>query len=134
VLDDPVYIDDDLIPSTAVLWRRIPVWHYKFDQNENDFRPSTASYEDDKEGSPMSAYLATECGEPASALEGHEGFGLVAFTVSQARDLGMKIVRDERPGPRGHVLIVGKKTDRVRKGLKRCCDWVERPGTPTDAP
>ena len=125
--DDPDYIDDESVPQTAVLWRRIPKWHYKYDENEADYRPSTASFEDDSDGSPMSSYLADECGEPAVALKGHQGFGLVALTAAQVRELGLKIVRMETPGPPGHVLVVGKKTDGVRKKLKKHCTWVKRP-------
>ncbi|HEX8843078.1 MAG TPA: hypothetical protein VF791_00330 [Pyrinomonadaceae bacterium] len=125
--DEKDYIDDTNIPSDSVLWRRIPPWHYRYDENVGDKRPSTASFEDDMDGAPMSAYLAEECREPEVALEGHEGFGLVAFTAGFARELGLKIVRQTVPGPPGHVVIVGKKTDSIRKKLKKKSEWVRRP-------
>jgi hypothetical protein len=125
--DSDKYVDDPSIPSTALLWRRVPPWHYKFDGNVNDYRPSTAAFEDDMDGNPMSAYLADECADPNKALEDHEGFGLVSFPVQLARERGLMVVRKETPGPRGHVLVVGKKTDGIRKNLKRRCEWVVRP-------
>lgn len=124
--NDANYLDDETIPSSAVLWRRIPPWHYKPDHNLNDYRPSTASFEDDTNGSPMSAYIAEECGEPSNALEGHDGFGLVAIVAERVRQLGLKIVRNDTPGPRGHVLVVGKKTDSVKKKIKKASEWVVR--------
>lgn len=123
------YLDDESIPRAATLWRRIPPWHYTYDNNVDDFRPSTASFEDDMDGDPMSAYLADECREPSNALEGHDRFGLVALSADDVRQLGLKIVRREVPGPKGHVLVVGKKTDGTKKQLKRRSVWVVRPST-----
>lgn len=120
-------IDDVTILPGTVLWRRIPPWHYKYDENVGDKRPSTAAFEDDPDGDHMSSYLADECGTPEKALEGHEGFGLVAFKVDLAREKGMKIVRRDAPGPKGHVLVVGNKTGGVRKALKKGSIWVKRP-------
>jgi hypothetical protein len=78
------------------------------------------------DGDPMSAYLADECGEPSNALDGHDGYGLVAFSVEAVRQRGLIIVRKETPGPRGHVLIVGKKTGSIRKHLKKNSSWIVR--------
>jgi hypothetical protein len=128
-LSDIDYRDDPTISDDAELWRRIPPWHIFSDENIGGIRPSSAAFEDDPDGEPMSVYLADECRDPHIALAGHEGFGLVAITARLARECKQAIVRQPVPGPSGHVVVVGKKTDSVRKKFARAAagQWVVRP-------
>jgi hypothetical protein len=119
--------DDLTIPDDAVLWRRIPSWHWVQDENLGRMRPSTAAFEDDDDGSPMSVALASECAGPEVVLAGHEGFALAAFTAGFARQRGQRIARDPRPGEPWHAVVIGKKTHSVRKQLARDCQWVVAP-------
>jgi hypothetical protein len=48
------YTDDLNIGNEANLWRRIPPWHFFFDENLGRTRPSKAAFEDDDSGHPMS--------------------------------------------------------------------------------
>jgi hypothetical protein len=130
-LSDIVYTDDLTIPDEAELWRRIPPWHVIPDENIGDIRPSSAAFEDDPDGAPMSVYLADECKDPQLALAGHEGFGLVAITAGLARQCDQIVVRQPVPGPPGHVVVAGKKTDSVRKKFYRFAakHWIVRPST-----
>lgn len=125
-MPDELDLEEVELPETAFLWRRIPPWHYKFEENAGDFRPTTAAFEDNPDGQPMSAYIADECAQPENALAGHDGYGLVAIPISVLKAKNMKIVRQEVEGPRGHVGVVGKKTDGVRKAIKRASIWVVR--------
>lgn len=95
----------------------------------SDIRPSSASFEDDPDGEPMSVYLADECKDPQLALAGHKGFGLVAITAGLARQCNQIVVRQPVPGPPGHGVVAGKKTDSVRKKFARfaATRWVIRP-------
>jgi hypothetical protein len=130
-LSDSDYRDDPTIADDAELWRRIPPWHIILDENIGDIRPSSAAFEDDPDGAPMSAYLGNECKDPQIALAGHEGFGLVAITAKMARECNQIIVRQPVTGPPGHVVVVGKKTDSVRKKFARAAAkrWIFRPTT-----
>lgn len=128
-MPDIDYKDDPTISDDADLWRRIPPRHIVLDENIGDIRPSSAAFENDLDGAPMSAYLAEECIDPQIALASHEGFGLVAITAGLARECNQLIVRQPVPGPPGHVVIVGAKTDSVRKKFARAAAkrWVLRP-------
>src|ERR1700674_870735 len=81
--------DDPTIKDDTSLLRRIPPWHRFFDQNENRWRPSSAAFEDDDEGDPMSVYLSTvllrENREPSVVLAGHKGYSLASITAGLAR-------------------------------------------------
>ncbi|MGH9840415.1 MAG: hypothetical protein ACREEM_16675 [Blastocatellia bacterium] len=128
-MSDIDYKDDPTISDDADLWRRIPPWHFILDENLGDIRPSSAAFDDDPDGAPMSAYLAEECKEPQIVLVNHDGFGLVAITAKLARECNQLIARQPVPGPPGHIVVVGKKTDSVRKKLARAAakNWVVRP-------
>lgn len=132
-MSDTGYTDDPTILDDAELWRRIPPWHVVSDENIGDIRPSSAAFEDDPNGEPMSAYLADECKDPHIALADHESFGLVAITAGLARECKQIIVRQPAVGPPGHVVLIGKKTDSVRKKFARAAAscWVVRPPTVT---
>lgn len=48
------YRDDPAILNDAQLWRRIPPWHLVNDQNLGTVRPSSAAFDNDPDGRPMS--------------------------------------------------------------------------------
>ena len=130
-----VYNDDPTIPNDAHLWRRIPKHHFVYDENIDEWRPSSAAFEDDTDGSPMSVFLATilqERGEDANAiLVGHEDFAVASITAGLARSRSQMIVRDPLPESPAHALVVGNKTYSVRKEFAKKCEWVV-PATPSD--
>lgn len=90
------YHDDPTIPDEARLWRRIPHWHFFWDDNLQRFRPASAAFDDDDD-SPMSVTLADDETDPESALTGHEGYGLAEITAGLARQCQQGIVRDPLP-------------------------------------
>src|SRR5437870_136262 len=89
--------DDPSIPDSEDLWRRIPPRHFIADENRGVIRPSSAAFEDDDDGSPMSVYLASDTPSPGAALVGHAGFALAAITARLARECKQGIVRDPQP-------------------------------------
>ncbi len=120
-------VDDATIAEDATLWRRVPPDWVIFDPNLGRKRPTSQAFEDSR-GSPMSAFLAQECAETSNLLAGHPGFLVVSLTARMAREVGLKIVRDPlAAGPRGHVLVVGKKTGKIRDTLAKSCNWVTSP-------
>ena len=124
---DVRYHDDPTIPDEAEIWRRIPPWHFYHDDTLGRMRPTKAAFDDDPDGEPMSAILATEAGDPTAALAGHEGFALAAVTAGVARQCGLMIVRDPLPEEPAHVLIVGHKTAGIMRRLARAAQWVVLP-------
>src|SRR5260370_18038585 len=82
--------DDPSILGATDLLRRIPPQHFYFDQNLNRLRPSSAAFEDDGDGDPMSVYLSSvltaETREPSTVLAGHEGYALASITAALPRE------------------------------------------------
>jgi len=91
-------------------------------------RPRSDVFEDGKnefgEIDPVSAYRAVECETPIVALDGHEGFGVITIDEETIAACGLNIVNQPRPGPPGHVLLVGNKTRSVRKKLALAAQWA----------
>ena len=121
------YADDPTILDSADLWRRIPPWHFVNDENSGQIRPSSAAFEDDPDGSPMSVVQGSETSGPDSALSGHSGFALASFTAGLAKECGQSIVRDPLPEEPAHALVCGTKTKAIRRRLAREATWVVSP-------
>ncbi len=108
--DEP-YRDDESIQNEWTLWRRIPPWHIVPD-GDGGRRPSSAAFENDPDGDPMSVIIVEKGGDLERALEGHVGFGVAAVTVAAMRERGQQVVfapTDEEPA---HGLVVGTKHKR----------------------
>lgn len=102
----------------------MPHWNVVYDPKAGGCRPSSAAFEDDEDADPMSGCLAGEQTSLAALLHGHDDFGVVAFPMSAARDKGLGVNRAPLAGEPDHVLIIGKKTDGVRKALVKAARWV----------
>src|SRR2546421_8293115 len=92
--------DDPTLSGSLRLWRRIPPWadRVKVDPHSGELRPSSMNFRD--RNNELSVYLATEA-RVDEVVRGHEGFGLVEFTVDEARQLlpGIIVCRDPEPLP-----------------------------------
>src|SRR3712207_1691650 len=83
----PEYVDDDTIGPDDLLWRRVPDWPELIKRESTDrHRVTSAAFDDDADGDPMSVFLAAETSIDA-VLEGHEGYGVVAITAGFVRGL-----------------------------------------------
>ena len=123
-------LDDPSIPDDAELWRRIPPWHFYFDDKLGRVRPSKAAFEDDVDGSPMSVILAAEAGPPELALVGHSGVALATGTAGLVRACGQRVARDPTPDEPAHAVVIGRKTDSIKRRLAREARWVVLPSAP----
>jgi len=100
-------------------------------------RASSAAFDDDPDGSPMSVVLVdvlvARGGGPQHVLEGHEGFALAEITAALGRQNGQRILRDPQPGgpaDQAHALVAGRKTKSVRRRLAEGSRWVVAPPSP----
>jgi len=122
--------DDQTIGDDTELLRRIPPRHF-YTENNGSVRPSSAAFENDPNGGPMSIAIMDELDrlnlQPECMLIGHDSYGLVAFTAGLARELGQKIIRDPIDGEPAHGLVVGAKTGSVKKKLYKGCRWIIPP-------
>jgi hypothetical protein len=125
------YRDDLTIPAGSMLWRRIPPEWVIHDENLGRKRPSSQAFQDDRDGNPMSVFLAdlmVELGRgPEEALAGHEGYALVSFSVGLARECNQGVAREPTLTEPAHAVVFGKKTGSVRNRFARECDWVVPP-------
>jgi hypothetical protein len=124
------YSDDPTITDEAALWRRIPPWHFVPDENTGQVRPSSAAFDNDPNGSPMSVVLAAEAIGPEQVLAGHPGFALASIKVGLVRECQQGVVRDPLPDEPAHALVFGHKTKMVRRRMAREATWVVPPPSP----
>lgn len=122
-VDDPTVLDEDR------LWRRVPrtPQHIVWDENRGNHRVSSAAFDDDSDGEPMSVWLAAEAGSPSEMLRGHPNFGVVSLAVGVVRSRQQIVLRDPLPGQPAHALVVGRKSDSVRREFARAARWIVLP-------
>lgn len=131
---DHTDLEDDLtIRDECELLRRIPVKpdiNIIWDANQRRWRPTSASFRDHPNGSPMSIALGDELKKadrnPAEVLIGHENFALAAITAGTARENQQRIVRDPLPEESAHGLVVGKKKKESSR-MAKAAHWVIAP-------
>ena len=123
--------DDPRIADEVPLLRRIPPWHFVCDDNDGSYRPSSAAFEDDDDGDPMSVYrqdvIQAEGGKSERVMLGHEGFGLVAITAGTTREKQQTAHPDPLPEESSHTKICGPKTKGTRKFFTRRSEWIIPP-------
>lgn len=126
--DGPAILDD------AILWRRInPEW-WVLDVATGQYRLSSAAFqnlrdENKKDTNAMSVGVAAEIqGGTATFLQGHDGYGIAAFTAGHTRHECKQIVsRAPEAGQPWHAHVIGKKTGSVQKCLRSGSKVVVEP-------
>jgi len=121
----PPPTNDGSIPDAVVLWRRIPPGQMTTDDSvASGERPSTANFDDPE----LSVVIASDCaGGTATLLKGHDGFGVVEFTVGEIRALGWGIVRAPDDQLPGHAHVTGRKSRALRSRLAKVCRMIVNP-------
>jgi len=124
--------DDPAIKDNVQMLRRIPPWHVVPDENKpKGRRPSSAAFEDDKDGAPMSVYrrdlLDATGGTVQRVMVGHEGYALVGLYALQLRSRDQTIHSDPLPKEAAHAVVCGPKTDSNRRFFARQAFWVIEP-------
>ena len=132
------YQDDPSIKDTCQLLRRIPLKpsHCVWDENLGRYRPTSASFEDHPNGSPMSVTLADELlasGRPLEdGLAGLEGYALARISAGFVRKLGLGVAREPLIDEPAHAVVIGKKSKKAKSALAKAAAWiVAPPQTPT---
>src|SRR5437879_3690071 len=130
-MDKGQYTDDASIADTARLWRRIPPWHFIYDANLERWRPSSAVFDNDPDGGPMSVLLEdvviTSGRDAASALADHPGYALAAITAGLARACQQGVARDPTPSEPAHAVVFGPKPKSAQRRLAKQSSWVIPP-------
>lgn len=115
--------DDPSIQDNTDLFRRIPPRHCIFDENENRWRPSSAAFEDDDDGDPMSVYVSSvllkENREPSTLLAGHEDYSLASITAGLARIHNQTVHPEPLLEEPSHAVVCGDKGSAHKKSAPR---------------
>lgn len=123
--------DDPSVADDVRLLRRIPPRHFYFDQNLQRWRPSSAAFEDDEDGDPMSVYredvIRREGGQPARVLSGHSDYGLAALMAGQVRSRNQTVFSAPLPEEASHAKVCGPKPKATTRWFARQADWVVPP-------
>ncbi|MFN8575142.1 MAG: hypothetical protein U0132_24020 [Gemmatimonadaceae bacterium] len=124
----PDHVDDETILPDDVLWRRVPTWDgfITLDKKLGYHRVTTSAFRDDRDGDPMSVFLAREASLEA-VLGEHPGFGVVAFSAQFARSQGQIMYRSPHDGLPGHAKVAGIKDRKVQRAFVAVVTWVRRP-------
>lgn len=100
------------------------------DQNRGGVRPSSAAFEDDPDGNPMSVFVErlVRSGQASEAqvMAGHEGFALASIMAGLARKNGQGVALEETSVP-GHAVVFGRKTKSVSRSFAQSALWVIPP-------
>jgi hypothetical protein len=128
---DAAYRDDPSIPDDTALWRRIPPCWWIQDENLGRLRPTSAAFDDHRNGTPMSVLiedvvLSTGRG-PNDVLASFEGYAMASISAGIARGCSLGVMREPLPEEPAHAVVFGKKTKRVRAILAANCEWVVDP-------
>ena len=123
--------DDPDTHNADQMLRRVPPWHFVPDDNSGSLRPSSAAFEDDDDGSPMSMHRRTVIDSTGGHIErlmvGHIGFGLVGLSAGDLRSRDQTVHSDPLDDEPAHALICGTKTDSNRRFFRRQSVWVIAP-------
>lgn len=132
----PEFTDDSSIANECYIYRRInPEWIQKDpitgkrELNPDSGEPivTTASFDNSKDGHPMSVHLGNVMEEEGITAEmllaDYPGYGMVRFPASLFRELNQAIVRNPTDDI-SHGLIAGNKTYSIKKRLKKNIEWV----------
>jgi hypothetical protein len=120
-------IDPPPISPDTLLWRRIPAFHIGFDKGRGCRVVSSAAFDDDVDGQPMSVVVARSDRDPRDILVGHDGYGLVAISVEAAEAADQRVVWSPTADEPDHGHVIGPKTPGRRKRLRDSAHWVIRP-------
>lgn len=123
--------NDERVKDSVELLRRIPPRHFHFDDNLGSWRPSSAAFEDDEDGDPMSVYrqdvLELERADSSRVMEGHEGYALASLQAGRVRSRSQTIFSDPLPGESSHAKVCGPKPYSVRRWFANQSNWVIEP-------
>ena len=123
--------DDPAIGDEVGLLRRIPPMHFYYDKRLGRYRPSSAAFEDDSDGYPMSVYridvITSELGTVERVMVGHIGFGLVALEAGLFRSRQKTISPAPLPEESSHAKVCGKKTASRRRWFAKQASWMIPP-------
>ena len=125
--------NDPSIDNPVSLLRRVPPKLLHFDENLGRWRPSSAAFEDDEDGDPMSVYrediIEAEGSSVSRVMIGHEGYALASLTAGQVRSKDQTVHSDPLPDESSHAQVCGLKPKRTCCWFAMQSEWAIPPRT-----
>lgn len=125
------FSDDPSIAEGTALLRRVPPRHFFLDENLGRLRPSSAAFEDDEDGDPMSVYrqdiIDAEGGNARRVLAGHEGYGLASLLTGEVRSKNQTVHTSPLPAEPSHASVCGPKPKSTCRWFAKQAVWVVNP-------
>ena len=113
------------------LLRRIPPYHLYEDKERGSLRPSSAAFEDDDDGDPMSVYrrdiLQKESGGIQRVMIGHPNYALASLTAGHVRCKDQTVHPDPLPEESAHTQICGLKPKSTCRWFAKQAKWALAP-------
>ena len=134
-MDYSTVVDDASIGDDCNLLRRVQIKKHfiVWDHNQERWRPTSASFRDSRDGSPMSVVLQDDLVRDGrdirEVLVSHEEFGLAAITAGFAREQNQRIAREPMPDEPAHGIVIGNKK-RSDKRMAKNAQWIIAPNLP----
>jgi hypothetical protein len=132
--------DQQAIPDSVRLFRRISPACIVFDRNKNQWRPTSQNFQDSKDGTPMSVFaenIANSHGEvPSDFLRGRwSAWHLAALPAGWMRECGQSVYpekanQDPDDTFQSHTAVEGPKPTNQRGKLGERFEWVVAPTKP----
>jgi hypothetical protein len=115
--------DDPTIRDEELLLRRVRPDCYVVDKNMGIRRLSSGTFDDSKDGSPLSVLLTSVLAATGrtkeDALQGYAGYGLAEFSAGLARQCNQRVARTPLEEEPAHASVIGKKTKKVKSELAK---------------
>ena len=115
----------------VALLRRVPPKHLYLDENLGRWRPSSAAFEDDGDGDPMSVYrrdvIEAKGGDVRRVMVGHEGYALAFLTAGQVRPKSQTVHTDPLTEESSHTQVCGPKPKSTCRWFAKKAEWAITP-------
>lgn len=123
--------NDPTIARSEALLRRVPPKHFYLDENLGRWRPSSAAFEDDDDGDPMSVYrqdvIESEGGSIRRVMPGHEGYALASLTAGQVRSKDQTVHPNPLLEESSHTQVCGDKPKSTCRWFAMQSEWAIPP-------
>ena len=118
-----VSADDQEIPDSEVLYRRIaPVW-VEPDPISGERRLTSAAFQNQQGHEAFSVHRSTLI-NPENVVAPFPGYGVVCFTAGEARSLGQGVTPEPTIDDPSHAHVIGRKTGGVKNKFRSIAIWI----------
>lgn len=131
-MSEPSFTDDSSIQDDAELWRRVPPYQYR-EEDDGSIRPSSQAFSYPRLSVVIAEDVLNSGRSPENIVQGHPNFGLLGITARNARACAQIVYRLPENDEPAHAEVSGKKTNSVKRRLLEEAKergWIVTPSPP----